>query len=53
MHDPPPLLQATQNGAKGLITLCEAGGTLKPSTNFPFGKPSRSLQAAYRWADCG
>jgi len=33
---------------KGIITLCEAGGTLKPSTNFPFGKASRSLQAAYR-----
>ncbi|KAG2449189.1 hypothetical protein HYH02_005936 [Chlamydomonas schloesseri] len=35
-------------GAKGVITVCEAGGTLKPSTNFPEGKPSRSLQAAYR-----
>ncbi|KXZ50257.1 hypothetical protein GPECTOR_17g895 [Gonium pectorale] len=32
----------------GVITCCEAGGTLKPSTNFPEGKPSRSLQAAYR-----
>lgn len=38
------------NGAsvQGVITCCEAGGTLKPSTNFPEGKPSRSLQAAYR-----
>lgn len=25
-------------GGKGLIMLCEAGGTLKPSVNFPFGK---------------
>ncbi|KAG2499656.1 hypothetical protein HYH03_002594 [Edaphochlamys debaryana] len=32
---------------KGVITMCEAGGTLKPSVNFPCGKPSRSLQAAY------
>ncbi|KAG2436239.1 hypothetical protein HXX76_006550 [Chlamydomonas incerta] len=38
----------TEAGAKGVITVCEAGGTLKPSTNFPEGKPSRSLQAAYR-----
>ena len=49
----PPLpsaltLQATQGGKRGVITLCEAGGTLKPSTNFAFGKASRSLQAAYR-----
>ncbi len=36
------------SSGKGIITLCEAGGTLKPSTNFPFGKASRSLQAAYR-----
>lgn len=40
-------LQATNNGAKGIVTVCEAGGTLKPSTNFPLGKASRSLQAAY------
>ncbi|GLI61163.1 hypothetical protein VaNZ11_003449 [Volvox africanus] len=33
---------------QGVITCCEAGGTLKPSINFPEGKPSRSLQAAYR-----
>jgi hypothetical protein len=41
--------QATAGGTKGVITLCEAGGTLKPTTNFPFGKASRSLQAAFRW----
>ncbi|KAL6751177.1 rhodanese-like protein [Haematococcus lacustris] len=40
--------EVTQGGKVGVITLCEAGGTLKPSTNFPFGKASRSLQAAYR-----
>lgn len=39
---------ATDNGTKGIITLCEAGGTLSPTTNFPLGKASRSLQAAYR-----
>eukprot|EP00199_Chlamydomonas_sp_CCMP681_P005500 CAMPEP_0119105680 /NCGR_PEP_ID=MMETSP1180-20130426/3583_1 /TAXON_ID=3052 ORGANISM="Chlamydomonas cf sp, Strain CCMP681" /NCGR_SAMPLE_ID=MMETSP1180 /ASSEMBLY_ACC=CAM_ASM_000741 /LENGTH=243 /DNA_ID=CAMNT_0007090803 /DNA_START=57 /DNA_END=788 /DNA_ORIENTATION=- len=42
------LRQASMQGKRGIITFCEAGGTLKPSTNFPFGKPSRSLQAAYR-----
>uniref|UniRef100_A0A7S0RIG6 Rhodanese domain-containing protein n=1 Tax=Chlamydomonas leiostraca TaxID=1034604 RepID=A0A7S0RIG6_9CHLO len=42
------LKEATQGGQRGVITLCESGGTLKPSTNFQFGKASRSLQAAYR-----
>lgn len=28
--------------------MCEAGGTLVPTANFPLGKPSRSLQAAWR-----
>ncbi|KAG2484184.1 hypothetical protein HYH03_016996 [Edaphochlamys debaryana] len=32
---------------RGVITCCEAGGTLKPTINFPAGKSSRSLQAAY------
>lgn len=41
-------LKAVTAGGKGIITVCEAGGTLKPTTNFPFGKASRSLQAAYR-----
>lgn len=36
------------SGGKGVILMCEAGGTMKPTTNFPEGKPSRSLQAAYR-----
>jgi rhodanese-related sulfurtransferase len=35
-------------GGRKIITMCEAGGTMKPSVNFPFGKPSRSLQAAYK-----
>ncbi|GIL95245.1 hypothetical protein Vretimale_1273 [Volvox reticuliferus] len=38
----------TKVPVQGVITCCEAGGTLKPSINFPEGKPSRSLQAAYR-----
>jgi len=42
------LKAATQGGERGIITLCEAGGTMKPSINFPIGKASRSLQAAYR-----
>lgn len=33
---------------KKIITMCEAGGTMRPTVNFPFGKPSRSLQAAYK-----
>jgi rhodanese-related sulfurtransferase len=32
---------------KGIITICDAGGSLKPTVNFPQGKASRSLQAAY------
>jgi hypothetical protein len=46
MWFPHAALQATAGG-KGIVTVCEAGGTLKPSTNFPLGKASRSLQAAY------
>ena len=33
---------------KGLIFYCETGGTMTPSTNFMFGKQSRSLKACYR-----
>jgi len=33
---------------KGIITVCESGGTMTSSVNFPQGKASRSLQAAYR-----
>jgi len=36
------------SGAKGALFLCEAGGTLRASPNFPAGKSSRSLQAAFR-----
>ncbi|KIZ02864.1 hypothetical protein MNEG_5098 [Monoraphidium neglectum] len=35
-------------GGKGVIFACEAGGTLRPSINFPAGKASRSLQAVYK-----
>lgn len=31
-------------GGKSVIMACEAGGTMTPSTNFPEGKASRSLQ---------
>ncbi|KAF8073226.1 Cers5 [Scenedesmus sp. PABB004] len=33
---------------KKFICLCEAGGTMRQTVNFPQGKPSRSLQAAYK-----
>lgn len=33
---------------KRFITMCEAGGTMKPTVNFPEGKASRSLQAAFK-----
>lgn len=39
---------AGTGGTKGVIALCEAGGSLKPTPNFPAGKASRSLQALYR-----
>lgn len=35
-------------GGKGVITMCEAGGTLTPTPNFPVGKSSRSFQAAFK-----
>lgn len=38
----------TEGGRKGLIFACEAGGTMRPSVNFPEGKASRSLQACYK-----
>ncbi|KAI8466255.1 MAG: rhodanese-like protein [Monoraphidium minutum] len=43
-------LAAAAAGGKGLIFACEAGGTLKPTVNFPAGKASRSLQACYKAA---
>lgn len=33
---------------KGLIFYCETGGTMTPSTNFMYGKQSRSLKACFR-----
>lgn len=41
-------LKAAIEGGKGMIVMCEAGGTMVPSTNFPEGKASRSLQAAFK-----
>jgi rhodanese-related sulfurtransferase len=38
---------------KGLIMMCEAGGTMRPSVNFSIGKSSRSLQAAFRAMNLG
>lgn len=40
-------IKAVAKGGKGIITICDAGGSLKPTVNFPQGKASRSLQAAY------
>lgn len=37
-----------KSGAQGAIFLCEAGGTLRATPNFPAGKSSRSLQACFR-----
>jgi len=37
---------ALAGGAKGAILACAAGGTLRPTTNFPDGQASRSLMAA-------
>lgn len=37
-----------RSGAKGALFLCEAGGTLRATPNFPAGKSSRSLQACFR-----
>lgn len=36
-------LRKASNG-KGVILMCEAGGTTKPSPNFAAGKASRSLK---------
>ena len=34
---------------KGVIVMCEAGGTMKPSPNFASGKASRSLKVRHRF----
>lgn len=39
--------KARQNG-KGFVFYCETGGTIDPSTNFMYGKQSRSLKASFR-----
>ena len=36
------------SGGKGVILACEAGGSLRPTPSFQFGKASRSLSASYR-----
>ena len=38
-------VQVTDNGNKAAITLCEAGGTMKPSVNFPQVSPVQSAEA--------
>ncbi|KAK9865310.1 hypothetical protein WJX84_009679 [Apatococcus fuscideae] len=40
-------------GGKGAILMCEAGGTMTPSSNFVTGKVSRSLKAAYQAIEQG
>jgi rhodanese-related sulfurtransferase len=42
------LLAALEGGKKGALFIDEAGGTLRATPNFPAGKSSRSLQAAFR-----
>ena len=37
----------------GLLMLCEVGGSLTPTTGFPTGKTSRSLQAAFKAMEAG
>ncbi|KAI7837943.1 hypothetical protein COHA_008249 [Chlorella ohadii] len=39
---------AAAAGGKSAILVCEAGGTTEPSINFPTGKASRSLKAAWK-----
>lgn len=44
----PPSLLLQLSGGKKPIMYCEAGGTLNASSNFPFGKASRSLRAVFQ-----
>ncbi|KAI3426298.1 hypothetical protein D9Q98_008671 [Chlorella vulgaris] len=46
--DLPALIAKAAAGDKAVILACEAGGTLEPSVNFPTGKVSRSLKAAWK-----
>jgi len=40
-------------GGRAVLVLCETGGSLVPTTAFAAGKPSRSLQAAFRLLEDG
>lgn len=42
-----------EENKKGLLMLCEVGGSLTPTVSFPTGKTSRSLQAAFRALEAG
>ena len=47
------LLSSGGGGKRGLLMLCEVGGSLTPTASFPTGKTSRSLQAAFRALEAG
>lgn len=50
----PKILELLDSGKKkGLLMLCEVGGSLEPTVSFPTGKTSRSLQAAFRALEAG
>ena len=40
-------------GGKAVLVVCETGGSLVPTPQFAAGKPSRSLQAAFRLLEDG
>jgi rhodanese-related sulfurtransferase len=40
-------------GGRAVLVLCETGGSLTPTPSFALGKPSRSLQAAFRLLEDG
>jgi hypothetical protein len=42
------LVKAAGAEGKAVVLACEAGGTMAASTNFPTGKTSRSLKAAWK-----
>ena len=47
------LMSSSGGKKKGLLMLCEVGGSLVPTANFSTGKTSRSLQAAFRALEAG
>lgn len=49
----PAEVAAAAGQGKAAILACEAGGTLTPSVNFPQGKVSRSLKAAWKVLSTG